>query len=98
MGLVESMTADMLGVFDQMKRDIPEMAITIVDFLDDSENREDLMRHLRRMIEKNAEEAVGSTNYDKTDAILDHYNIPEVERQQRFQEGIRAIKKSVGYI
>ena len=53
MGLVESMTADMLGVFDQMKRDIPEMAITIVDFLDDSENREDLMRHLRRMIEKN---------------------------------------------
>ena len=95
MGLVESMTADMLGVFDQMKRDIPEMAITIVDFLDDSENREDLMRHLRRMIEKNAEEAVGSTNYDKTDAILDHYNIPEVERQQRFQEGIRAIKNQL---
>lgn len=95
MGLVETMTADMLGVFDQMKQDIPEMAITIVDFLDDPENREDLMHHLRRIINKGAEETVGSTNYDEIDAILDHYNIPGEERHQRFQEGIRVIKEKL---
>ena len=82
-GLIESTASSVLGVFEQMERNVPEMANKIVRFIDDPENKEKIQAYLLATLDRNAAETFGSTDYRPVDELMDRRGIPAAIRSDR---------------
>ena len=94
-GILQGATSNILGVFNQMKKDIPAMAETIVAFLDDPENRDKIRRYLVKTVDEYAAETFGETDYAAVDEILQRRGIEGAVRSEGMQKAAMAIKARI---
>jgi hypothetical protein len=91
-GILQGATSSILGVFNQMKKDIPAMAETIVTFLDDPENREKIRTYLMDTVDEYAAETFGETDYAAVDEILQRRGMVGPDRSERMHSAAAAIE------
>lgn len=94
-GILQGATSSILGVFNQMKKDIPTMAETIVTFLDHPENREKMRTYLMDTIDEYAADTFGETDYTAVDDILQERGIEGPNRSKRIHLAVAAIEARI---
>ena len=94
-GILQGATSSILGVFNQMKKDIPAMAETIVTFLDNPENREKIRTYLMDTVDEYAAETFGETDYAAVDDILQRRGIEGADRSARMHSAAAAIEARI---
>lgn len=97
-GLFESAASSVLGIFQQMERNIPEMASHIVGFLDDQENKEKIRAYLLTTVDRYAAETFGTTDYGPVDAVMNRRGIPAADRSVRMATAVRALNARLSQI
>ena len=97
-GLFESAASSVLGIFEQMERNIPEMASHIVGFLDDQENKEKIRAYLLSTVDRYAAETFGATDYGPVDEVMDRRGIPAADRSVRMATAVRALHARLSQI
>lgn len=97
-GLFESAASSVLGIFEQMKRNIPEMASHIVGFLEEKENKEKIRAYLMSTVDRYAEETFGATDYDPVNEVMDRRGIPAANRSVRMATAVRALHARLSQI
>jgi len=71
LGFIEGGLVSMMGAFEQIKEDIPELTEQILDFMNDPENKATLRRYL---ITKYVDRTSASIDYSMHDYIISHYD------------------------
>ena len=94
-GLVRNIGSDILGVFQQMRRDVPEFSRRVVEFLDDPSNREALRNYIVDSIARYADSTFGQTNYAEVDQILEKYSVFSGNRISRMEECVDFLDKEL---
>jgi membrane-associated HD superfamily phosphohydrolase len=97
-GILESAASGILGVFKQIKKDIPSMAQRIVTFMDDPENRDKIRNYLMDTVDEYAAETFGETNYSAVDQVLDRRGTPAGNRPERMATAVTTIQSRLGQI
>lgn len=69
-GLLQRMISDLVGVTDRMRRQVPNYADQVIDYLNDPKNREELKDYLIDRINEMADNTVGKTDYTQYNSIL----------------------------
>ncbi|HKL02296.1 MAG TPA: hypothetical protein VJ911_01420, partial [Cryomorphaceae bacterium] len=73
LGGIKNAVSGFLGVFDQMKRDVPTFTEEILNFLDDPRNRNDLRNYIVEKINSYADDTFSETDYTKHNFILEKH-------------------------
>ena len=97
-GILQGATSSILGVFNQMKKEIPSMAETIVTFLDDPENRDKIRRYLVKTVDEYAAETFGETDYATVDEILQRRGLSGADRNERMRLAAAAIEARIAEV
>lgn len=95
-GILQGATSSILGVFNQMKKDIPAMAETIVTFLDNPENRDKIRTYLMDTVDEYAAETFDATDYAAVDEILQRRGFEGAVRSERMQKAAATIQAQIG--
>lgn len=98
LGILQSTGMSLLGVFEQIKKEIPSMAQRIVTFMDDPENRDKIRRFLMDTVDEYAAETFGETNYGAVDQVLDRRGTPAGNRSERMATAVTTIQARLGQI
>ena len=94
-GVVRNIGSDILGVFEQMRRDVPEFSRRVVDFLDDPSNREALRNYIIDSIARYADSTFGQTDYAEVDQILEKHSVSSGNRISRIEECVDFLEKEL---
>lgn len=73
LGSVKNVFSDFLGVFDKIKRDVPQFTEEILNFLDDKGNREDIRNYVLEKVNDYADNTFAETDYTYHDLIIAKY-------------------------
>jgi len=73
-GFFKKQGASFLDIFGNMKRNIPEFTNSIMRFIDDPQNREDLREYILDKIDNYADNTFAETDYTLHDEILKRHN------------------------
>lgn len=72
-GLLNRSGATVFGIFDKMRRDIPEFTELVMEFLEDPANKEGIRKYVIQKINEYADETFAEIDYAEHDAILAKY-------------------------
>lgn len=73
LGGIRNAVSGFLGIFQQMKRDVPTFTEEILNFLDDPRNRNDLRNYIIEKINSYADDTFSETDYTVHDFILEKH-------------------------
>ena len=82
-GFVRNIGSELLGLFDKMRRDVPEYSRRVVDFMDEPANREALRTYIIDSIARYADSTFGQTDYSDVDDILATHEVGDGSRTSR---------------
>ena len=85
LGFVRDLGSDLLGVFDEMRRSVPDFAQRIIAYLDEPENREAERAFLISRLDEYAANTFAETDYAELDATLLRLNVQDEDRSQGIQ-------------
>lgn len=94
-GILQGATSSILEVFNQMKKDIPAMAGTIVTFLDNPDNRVKIRTYLMDTVDKYAAETFGETDYAAVDEVLQRRGLSGADRNEQMRLATAAIEARI---
>ncbi len=72
-GSMRTIISDFVGVFDKIKRDVPQFTDEIMVFLEDKKNRDDVRNFILEKIEGYADNTFSETDYSLHDQIIATY-------------------------
>ncbi|MCD4735042.1 MAG: paraquat-inducible protein A [Bacteroidales bacterium] len=73
----KNMIANVTGVFSSLKEQVPEIAESVLDFLDDPENREKIRQYLHGKLTEYADNTFSQIDYSDFNEILTEYGQTE---------------------
>ena len=85
LGFVRGLASDLLGVFDEMRRSVPDFAESVISFMEEPENREAARAFLVSRLDEYAANTFAETNYAELDATLSRLNVQDEDRSQGVQ-------------
>ena len=77
--------SDLIGIFAEMRGNVPEFSARIVSFLDEPENREELRVYLSDALDQYANNAFGHIDYPAVSVILQERQLSGVNRLDAMQ-------------
>lgn len=72
-GWIQGKVAVITGTFDKLRDDIPEITETILNFLEEKENREAISNYLTQKLDEYADSTFSDTDYSTYNSILEKY-------------------------
>lgn len=72
-GFFQSLVADVVGVSNRMREQVPRYADMVLDYLNDPRNREDLKDYLVQRLNEMADKTIGKMDYSQFNAVLATY-------------------------
>lgn len=91
-GFLKRTGATVFGVFGHMEKKIPEITESIVEFMNDPENRERIKEYLLKKMSEYSEETFAEINYTAYDLILAKHQV------QTKQQAIGILKNKIATI
>lgn len=85
LGFVRNVGSDLIGIFAEMRGNVPEFSARIVSFLDEPENREELRVYLSDALDQYANNAFGHIDYPAVSVILQERQLSGVNRLDAMQ-------------
>jgi hypothetical protein len=93
-GLIQKSVASVTDIFGHLKSEVPKITEDILNFMDDPENRNQIKKYLRNLIDKYADETFASVDYTILDEILARHDLSDKsEGLIIVQSGIVQIEK-----
>lgn len=94
-GIFEREASRQLKVFEQMRKDAPEMAMKIVAFLDNPEQRKQLHQFMMNTVADHAEGTVGTTDYAAMDNVLQRHGFADGDRPSQAAACTSSLKRAL---
>lgn len=91
-GLLKRGTANVTDVFGVMKEDIPEITESIMNFMNDPENRERIKEYLIKKMNQYSDETFSKIDYTRYNQILEKHGVSEK------QMAIRIVKAKIDFL
>ena len=94
-GIFKGGVAMVTNVFGQIRRDVPEFTVQILDFLNEEDNRDKIKGFLLKKLEEYSDDTFSKTDYSQIDRILTKYSSPNTEEAKSMLSN--AIAKSSNF-
>ena len=78
-GFIKGATARFLGVFDKLKRDVPTITESILDFLNDPQSRKAIRGYILKKLDEYTDKTFGKIDYATHDAIIARHHFQDRE-------------------
>lgn len=79
-----SLGAELFGVFNELKKQIPYITETIIEFADQAENKEMLKEYILKKLEEYSEDTFSTVDYSQRNALIQKYLIFDNEDLQHY--------------
>lgn len=98
-GWLKRSGASVFGIFDHLKREIPDITASVLDFLEQTENREAIRHFISHKIEEYAKNTFAETDYTLFNSIIEKYGfedkIATIEGVQEQHDVLRKKRRTV---
>jgi hypothetical protein len=78
-GFFGNLVADLLGIFQKIEKDIPNITEEILVYIDDPKNKDEIKRVILDKLNEYADSTFSAVDYSKHDAIIARYGLPDRE-------------------
>lgn len=72
-GIIQKSVASVTDIFGHLKNEVPKITNDILTFLDDPENRDQIKKYVRGLIDKYADQTFAKVDYSVLNSILEKY-------------------------